>query len=70
MKTSCCDTFISCCTRNGNIKAQLKISKKWVTVTSPDNLIKHGIVVDDEQMSCGKILNNYIFRKDISFGEL
>ena len=38
MQKSCSDTFISCYTRNGNIKAKLKTSQKWVTVTSPDDL--------------------------------
>jgi len=54
---SCSDTFTSCYTRNGNIKAKLKTSEKWVTVTSPD-LFKHGIDVDYKQMGCDKILNN------------
>ena len=58
MQISCSDTFTSCYTRNGNIKAQLKTSEKWVTVTSPDDLFKHGIDVDFKQMGYGKILNN------------
>jgi len=57
MQNSCSDTFISCCTRNGNIKAKLKTSEKWITVTSPDDLFKHGIDVDYKQMGCDKILN-------------
>jgi len=57
MQKSCSDTFTSCCTRNGNIKAKLKTSEKLVTVTSPDDLFKHGIDVDYKQMGCGKILN-------------
>jgi len=52
------DTFTSCYTRNGNIKAELKTTEKWVTVTSPDDLFKRGIDVDYKQVSCGKILNN------------
>ena len=43
---------------NGNIKAKLKTSEKWVTVTSPDDLFKHGIDVDYKKMGCGEILNN------------
>ena len=35
-----------------------KTSEKWVTVTSPDDLFKHGIDVDYKQMGCGEILNN------------
>ena len=58
MKTSCFDTFTSCYTRKGNIKATLKTSEKWVTITSSDDLFKHGIDVDYKQMGCGKILNN------------
>ena len=46
MQKSCSDTFTSCYTWNGNIKAKLKTTDKWVTVTSPDDLIKHGIDVD------------------------
>ena len=33
MQKSCSDTLTSCYTRNGNIKAKLKTSEKWVTVT-------------------------------------
>ena len=58
MQKSCSDTLTSCYTRNGNIKAILKTSEKWVTVTSPDDLFKHGIDVDYKQMGCGKIFNN------------
>jgi len=58
MQKSCSDTFTSCYTRNGNIKAKLKRSEKWVTVTSPDDLFKHGIDVDYKQMGFGEILNN------------
>ena len=54
----CSDTFASCYTRNGNIKAKLKTSEKWVTVTPPDDLFKHGIDIDYKQMDCGKIFNN------------
>jgi len=43
---------------NGNIKTKPTTSEKWVTVTSPDVLFKHGIDVDYKQMGCGKILNN------------
>jgi len=57
MQKSCSDTFTSCYTRNGNIKAKLKTSQKWVTVTSPDILFKHGINFDYKQMVYGKILN-------------
>jgi len=57
MQKSCSETFISCHSRNGNIKAKLKTSEKWVTVTSPDGLFKYGIDVDYKQMGCGKILN-------------
>ena len=57
MQKSCSDMFTSCYTRNGNIKAKLKTSEKWVTVTSPYDLFKHGIDVDYKQMGCGKILN-------------
>jgi len=35
MQKSYSDTFTSCYIRNGNIKAKLKTSEKWVTVTSP-----------------------------------
>ena len=57
MQKSCSDTFTSCYTRNGNIKAKLKTTDKWVTVTSPDDLLKHGIDVDFKQMGCDKILS-------------
>jgi len=52
MQKSCSDTFISCYTRNGNKKAKLKTTEKWVTVTSPDDTFKHGIYVDYVQMGC------------------
>ena len=52
MQKSCSDTFISCYTRNGNIKAKLKTTEKWGTVTSPDDTFKHGIYVDYVQMGC------------------
>ena len=52
MQKSCSDTFTSCYARNGNIKAKFKTSEKWVTVTSPDDLFKHGIDVDYKQMGC------------------
>ena len=58
MQKSCSDMFTACYTRNGNIKAKLKTSEKWVTGTSPDDLFKHGIDVDYKQMGCGEILNN------------
>ena len=58
MQKSCSDKFTSCYTRNGNIKAKLKTSEKWVTVTSPDDLFKHGIDVNYKQMGCGEILSN------------
>jgi len=58
MKKSCSDTFTSCYTLNGNIKAKLKTSEKWVTVTSPDDLFKHGIDVYYKKMGCGEKLNN------------
>ena len=58
MQKSCSDTFTSCYTRNGNIKAKLKTTEKWVTITSPDDLLKHGIDVDCKQMGCGEVLNN------------
>ena len=51
MQKSCSDTFTSCYTQNGNIKAKLKTTEKWVTVTSPD-LFKHGIDVDYKQIGC------------------
>ena len=57
MQKSCSDTFTSCYTRNGNIKAKLKATEKWVTVTSPDDLFKYGIDVDFKQMGCDKILS-------------
>jgi len=41
----------------GSIKAKLKTTDKWVTVTSPDDLFKHGIDVDFKQMYCDKILS-------------
>jgi len=50
MQKSCSDMFTSCYNRNGNIKAKLKTSEKWVTVTSPDDLFKHVIDVDYKQM--------------------
>jgi len=40
------------------VKAKLKTSEKWVTVTSPDDLFKHGIDIDYKQMNCGKTLSN------------
>ena len=52
MQKSCSDTFISCYTRNGNIKAKLKTTEKWGTVTSRDDTFKHGIYVDYIQMGC------------------
>jgi len=58
MQKSCSDTFTSCYTQNGNIKAKLNTTEKWVTVTSTDDLFKHGIDVDYKQMDCGEILNN------------
>jgi len=58
MQKSCSDTFTSCYARNGHIKAKLKTSEKWVTVTSPNDLFEHGIYVDCKQMGCGEILNN------------
>jgi len=58
MQKSCSDTFTSCYTRNVNITAKLKTSEKWVAVTSPDDLFKHGIDVDYKQIVCGEILNN------------
>jgi len=58
MHKSYSDTFTSCYTQNGNIKAKLKTSEKWVTVTSPDDLLKQGIDVDYKRIGCGKILNN------------
>ena len=58
MQKSCSDTFTSCYTRNGNIKAKLKTTEKYVTLTSPDDLLKHGIDVDYKQMGCGAVLNN------------
>ena len=57
MQKSYSDTFTSCYTRNSNIKSKLKTSKKWVTITSPDDLFMHGIDFDYKQMDCGKILN-------------
>ena len=48
---------------------KIKTSEKWVTVISPDDLFKHGIDVDNKQMGCGKILNNLVYRKDITFSE-
>ena len=58
MQKSCSDTFTFCYTRNGNIKAKLKTTDKWVTVTSPEDLFKHEIDVDYyQQMGFGKILN-------------
>ena len=58
MQKSCSHMFTSCYTRNGNIKAKLKITEKWVTITSPDDLLKHGVDVDCKQMGCGEVLNN------------
>jgi len=46
MQNSSSDTFTSCYTRNCNIKAKLKTTDKWVTVTSSDDLFKHEIDVD------------------------
>jgi len=57
MQKSCSDAFTSCYTRNGNIKANLKTSKKWVTVTSPDDFFKHAKDDDYKQMGCSKTLN-------------
>jgi len=58
MQKFCPDTFTSCYTRNANIKAKLKTSEKWVTVTLPDDLFKHGIDIDYKQMGCGKTTPN------------
>jgi len=58
MQKSCSDTFTYRYTQNCNIKAKLKTSEKWVTVTSPDDLFKHGIDVDYEKMGCGEVRNN------------
>jgi len=69
MQKSCSDTFTSRYTRNGNIKAKLKTSEKWVAVTSPDDLFTHGIDFDYKQVDCGKILNTYLHHKDIPFCE-
>jgi len=41
-----------------NKSNQIETSEKWVTVTSPDDLFKHGIGIDYKQMDCGKIFNN------------
>ena len=57
MQKSCFDTFNSCYTRNANIKAKLKTSEEWVTVTSLDDLFKHGVDIDYKQMDCDKILS-------------
>jgi len=57
MQKSYSDAFTSCYTRNGNMKAKLKTSEKWGTVTSPDDLFKQGIDFDYKQMDCSKILN-------------
>jgi len=51
------DRIRICYTRNGNIKAKLKATEKWVTVTSPDDLFKYGIDDDFKQMGCDKILS-------------
>ena len=67
MQKSCSHTFTSCYTRNGNIKAKLKTTEKWVTITSLDDLLKHGIDVDCKQMGCGEVLNNELCRRDITF---
>ena len=56
MQKSCSDTFTSCYTRNGNIKAKLKTTEKWVTVTSPDDLFKHRIDVDYKRWAVTKYL--------------
>jgi len=66
MQKSCSDTFTFCYTRNGNIKAKLKTSEKWVNVTSPDDFFMNGIDFDYKQMDCGKILNIYIYHKYVS----
>jgi len=56
-RSPCCDAFTSCYTWNGNLKAKLKTSETWVTITSPDDLFKHRIDADYKQMGCGKTLN-------------
>jgi len=38
-------------------KVKLKTSEKWGNVTSPDDLLKHGIDFDYKQMDCAKMLN-------------
>jgi len=38
------------------VKAKLKTTEKWITVTSQDDLFKPGIDIDYEEIDCGKIL--------------
>ena len=45
MQKFCSDTFTSCYTRNGNIKAKFKTSEKWVTVNSPHDLFKQLMLI-------------------------
>ena len=50
MKKKCDRLFVNVHTRDGNIKAQLQNAQDkdddWITITSPDDLFKHGIDVD------------------------
>ena len=55
MQKFCSDTFNSCYTRNGNIKAKLKTTEKRLTITSSNDLFKHGIYADFKQTGCSKI---------------
>ena len=59
MQNFCSDTFSSCCNRNDNIKAKLKTTEKWVAITSPDDVFKHGIHTDLKQMERDKLLSIY-----------
>jgi len=47
----------------------LKTTKKLITLTSPDDLFKHGIDIDYKEMGCGKTLGIKLYRIYTSFGE-
>ena len=56
VQKSCSDTLLSC-THHGNIQTELRVTDKGVTLTSPDNLFKHGIEVGSKQMDSKNMLH-------------
>ena len=47
---SCSDTLASCYTWNGDLKAELQTTEKWIAVTSPYDFFKHLIDIDYKQI--------------------